>query len=217
MSSLSSQRSNKGAPMMALRGKPAAQNDNPAQAGSSRRRFVIAGAFSLLLLGVILSIVGYYAIEATDTIEFCTSCHEMRDNNFAEYRTTIHAKNRTGVKAICSNCHVPHGLFAVTVRKLFAANDIFHHLIGTEDTKEKFEAHRAELAKRVWRHMKQTDSAECRYCHDAAAMDPQTQGPTARTQHQKIGKNGKTCIDCHYGIAHKEPEGIDPSDLDGKS
>ncbi|MDR2013400.1 MAG: NapC/NirT family cytochrome c [Rhodanobacter sp.] len=185
-------------------------------AGSSVRRIGITSVLSLLLLGAVLTVSGKYALDTTNSLEFCTSCHEMRDNNFAEYRKTIHAANRTGVKAVCSDCHVPHGFFAVAKRKLLAANDIFHHLIGTEDTKEKFEAHRAELAKRVWQHMKETDSAECRYCHDVTAMDPEVQGPTAHKQHQKIGIDGKTCIDCHYGIAHKEPEGIDPSDLEAK-
>ena len=47
------------------------------------------------------------AMEATNTIEFCTGCHEMRDNVYQEYQDTIHYTNRTGVRAICSDCHVP--------------------------------------------------------------------------------------------------------------
>ena len=100
------------------------------------------------------------------------------------------------------------------IRKIMAVNDIYHHLLGTENTKEKFETHRLELAKKVWKHMKETDSAECRNCHDVKTMDPEQQGPTARKQHQKIGKDGKTCIDCHYGIAHHEPKGgFEPADV----
>ena len=30
------------------------------------------------------------AMEATNTLEFCTSCHEMRDTVYAEYKETIH-------------------------------------------------------------------------------------------------------------------------------
>ena len=176
------------------------------------------GVGALLLVGVVFAVGGYQMVEKTNDLGFCISCHEMKDNNFAEYRDTIHAKNRTGVKAVCSDCHVPHGFVPVALRKLGAANDVWHHLLGTEDTPEKFEAHRLELAKKVWRHMKETDSAECRHCHDTAAMDPEAQGPTARKQHQKIGKDGKTCIDCHYGIAHHEPEGgAEPSDAMNES
>ena len=47
------------------------------------------------------------ALEATNTLEFCISCHEMRDNVYQEYKKTVHYSNRTGVRAICSDCHVP--------------------------------------------------------------------------------------------------------------
>jgi len=46
-------------------------------------------------------------LEATNTLEFCISCHEMRDNVYQEYKTTIHFKNPAGVRAVCSDCHVP--------------------------------------------------------------------------------------------------------------
>lgn len=179
----------------------------------SKSWFIGIGIGLILLAGGLVFAAGKAAIDKTNTLEFCISCHEMKDNNFEEYKTTIHARNRTGVKAICSDCHVPHGFVDTAKRKIMAVNDIYHHLIGTEDTKEKFEAHRLELAKKVWKHMKETDSAECRNCHDVKTMDPEQQGPTARKQHQKIGVNGKTCIDCHYGIAHHEPKGgLEPAD-----
>ena len=59
-----------------------------------------------------------------------------------------------------------------------------HHLLGTIDTPQKFEAHRLEMAERVWTSMKQNDSRECRHCHDVTAMDQQQQGRTAQKQHQ---------------------------------
>jgi cytochrome c-type protein NapC len=131
----------------------------------------------------------------------------MKDNNFEEYKDTIHAKNRTGVKAVCSDCHVPHDFLGTVIRKINASNDVVQHFAGKIDTKEKFEAHRLELAKKVWLRMKETDSKECRQCHDVTAMDPEKQGKTARKQHQKLASGERTCIDCHYGIAHKEPAG----------
>ena len=48
------------------------------------------------------------ALEATNTETFCVSCHEMRDNVFAELKETIHFTNRSGVRATCPDCHVPH-------------------------------------------------------------------------------------------------------------
>ena len=32
----------------------------------------------------------------------------MKDNVFVEYRDTIHYANRSGVRASCPDCHVPH-------------------------------------------------------------------------------------------------------------
>jgi hypothetical protein len=45
-----------------------------------------------------------------------------------------------------------------------------HYITGSIDTKEKFEAKRYELAKRVWTYMKANDSRECRHCHTTAKM-----------------------------------------------
>lgn len=170
-------------------------------------------ALILMLIGGLLFAGGKISLDHTNTIEFCTSCHEMKDNNFEEYKHTIHARNRTGVKATCSDCHVPHEFVDTMIRKIKASNDVFQHFMGRIDTQEKFEAHRLELAKRVWTRMKESDSRECRNCHDAQAMDPERQGKTAQKQHKKLASGERTCIDCHYGIAHKEPAGgLEPRD-----
>jgi cytochrome c-type protein NapC len=171
-------------------------------------------AVALIIFGGILVVGGEVALEHTNTLEFCISCHEMKDNNFEEYSHTIHARNRSGVKAICSDCHVPHEFVDLVVRKFIAGNDLIQHFSGRIGSKEKFEEHRLELAKRVWLRMKETDSRECRNCHDVKAMDPEMQGKTAQKQHKKLADGSRTCIDCHYGIAHKEPAGgAEPQDV----
>ena len=71
----------------------------------------------LVLLGAGLATTGKVALDHTNRTEFCISCHEMKDNNFTEYSTTIHARNRTGVKAGCADCHVPHEFPDVLWRK----------------------------------------------------------------------------------------------------
>jgi cytochrome c-type protein NapC len=172
------------------------------------------GIALLLLAGMGLAFASKAGLEMTNNIEFCISCHEMKDNNYEEYKETIHARNRSGVKATCADCHVPHEPTDVLIRKVKAANDILHHLTGTIDTQQKFETHRLELAKRVWTRMKESDSRECRNCHDATAMDPEKQGLTAQKQHRKLENGDRTCIDCHYGIAHKQPAGdVLPEDI----
>jgi cytochrome c-type protein NapC len=98
-------------------------------------------------------------------------------------------------------------------RKFKATLELWGHFRGIVDTPAKFEAHRAQLAHNVWRRMKETDSIECRNCHHAEKMDPDKQSDKAKSRHAKGVAEGKTCIDCHYGIAHKEPSGPGPSEL----
>lgn len=143
------------------------------------------------------------AMEATNTMPFCISCHEMKENVYKEYSTTIHYQNRTGVQAKCSDCHVPDPWIHKMVRKIQASNEVFHHLLGSIDTPEKFDKKRLTLAKNVWHSMKATDSRECRNCHTLESMNPEFQKPRARKQHLAAMKAGNTCIDCHKGIAHK--------------
>ena len=143
------------------------------------------------------------AMEATNEMEFCIGCHEMKDNVYDEYTPTIHHSNRTGVRAVCSDCHVPKEWFHKVVRKIKASREVFYWLTGKIDTPEKFDEHRLTLAKNVWKEMKGNDSHECRNCHNLESMNPEYQRPRARKQHLNAFKTGQTCIDCHKGIAHK--------------
>jgi len=98
-------------------------------------------------------------------------------------------------------------------RKLEASFELWAKLTGKIDTREKFEARRYELATHVWKRMKQTDSLECRNCHHEDAMDPEKQSEKAKSRHLRMKTEGKTCIDCHFGISHHEPDGPGPQEL----
>jgi cytochrome c-type protein NapC len=166
------------------------------------------GAFLALGAGA----VGWIAFEATlhmtNTEAFCVSCHEMKDNVYAEYVGTIHDKNRTGVRATCPDCHVPKAFHHKMLRKMQASlNELPSHFLGKIDTPAKFEAHRAEMAENVWASMRATDSRECRNCHAMDHMNLEVQDKSAQRKHKAaLEKKDKTCIDCHQGIAHKLPE-----------
>jgi cytochrome c-type protein NapC len=144
--------------------------------------------------------------ELTNQEDFCISCHEMRDNVYPEYQKTIHYKNPSGVRATCPDCHVPRPWPHMVARKIGASNELLHKFLGDIDTREKFLAKRLTLAEGVWATMKATDSRECRNCHQFDYMDPKHQRPGAAKQHLTADQEGKTCIDCHKGIAHKLPE-----------
>ena len=180
------------------------------------RPSVLIGQGVLLVIGGIGGIIfwgGFHtAMEATNTLEFCTSCHEMRDTVYQEYKTSVHYKNASGVRAICSDCHVPHEWCPKVVRKIQASNELWHKLRGSINTPEKFEAKREELAGHVWATMKRTNSRECRNCHSFEAMNFEKQGRRAREKMEVVALEGhapdgsSTCIDCHKGIAHKLPK-----------
>jgi cytochrome c-type protein NapC len=167
----------------------------------------------VLAVGVVLGIIfwgGFNTVlEATNSMEFCISCHEMRDNVYKEYKETVHFKNPSGVRATCADCHVPRPWIYKIVRKVQATNELYHKALGTIDTPEKFEAHRLVMAKRVWATMKATDSRECRNCHTFDSMDLSDQDRYARKRHERAQTRGQTCIDCHDGIAHELPEDPD--------
>jgi len=149
-----------------------------------------------------------WSLELTNTEEFCVTCHEMEANVYREYKETVHYSNRTGVRATCPDCHVPKTWVHKMARKIKASNELLHHFLGTIDTREKYEGKRLELAKNVWKVMKETDSRECRNCHNFEYMDFVVQEKRSRGRHEEAIDNGMTCIDCHKGIAHELPAGI---------
>ena len=164
----------------------------------------------LVLAGFLAGIIFWggfnTALEATNTETFCISCHEMENNVFAELKSTIHYTNRSGVRATCPDCHVPHDWTDKIARKTQATKELWGKIFGTIDTREKFKLKRREMAEREWIRLKTNDSLECRNCHHFDSMDFTLQSVRAMRQHKMgLGENQLTCIDCHKGIAHKLP------------
>lgn len=146
-------------------------------------------------------------LEFTNTEEFCTGCHEMRDNVYQELQDTIHFNNASGVRAKCSDCHVPHDWTDKIARKMQASKEVWGKIFGTISTREKFQNKRRELAEHEWARLKANDSLECRNCHNFDYMDFTQQSKRAAEQHSTaLAKGEKTCIDCHKGIAHQLPD-----------
>lgn len=196
-----------------------AEKDVRASMGSKKppgflRRLLEPPKFSTLTMvggGLIGGILLWGALntgmEWTNRSEFCLSCHEMRIP-YEELQKTVHYKNRSGTTVTCADCHVASSKTPVdyarkSTMKLIAARDVVGHILGTIDTPEKYEAHRLAMAQRVWARMKESDSRECRNCHDFKTMDPAKQKDRSVVKHEGAIEDGKTCIDCHKGIAHK--------------
>ena len=175
-------------------------------------RFALA---TLVIFGGVWGILFWggfnWGLAETDSLAFCTSCHEMRDTVYQEYKQTIHYQNPFGVRAICSDCHVPHPWPLLIQRKIQASNELWHKFLGTIDTPAKFEQHRLALAEDVWASMKASNSRECRNCHTEDAMDIHKMSDAAQKVMMPGLLAGLTCIDCHKGIAHHLPKTPDQS------
>jgi nitrate/TMAO reductase-like tetraheme cytochrome c subunit len=169
---------------------------------------VVGGCLGAAALG------GFNAImDHTNSLGFCISCHEMETTVYQEYIKSPHYQNPSGVRVVCADCHVPKPWFEKVLRKIRATNELYHKVAGTISTPEKFEAHRREMAERVWAEMKANDSRECRSCHSYDAMAFHKQTSDARQKMELDAKpRGATCIECHKGIAHKFP--VAPRDDD---
>src|SRR5665647_2421454 len=83
---------------------------NVLQKMRARWKLVLGLAILGFFASALLVFAGAAGLAWTSTEEFCTGCHEMKDNVYAEYKGTIHDQNRTGVRAICPDCHVPRAV-----------------------------------------------------------------------------------------------------------
>ena len=168
--------------------------------------------FALVFVGLVIgatSVIGtQVAMAVTGTTEFCGStCHSHEKFVYSEHKQSPHYANRVGVRAACTDCHVPHTYPAKLFYKAKAgATDALAELRGTISTQEKLDHERWRLANEVWDEMRANNSENCRHCHDPQAMDTAKQSEDAVKQHKKFASGKATCIDCHTGVAHKEPQ-----------
>jgi cytochrome c-type protein NapC len=160
---------------------------------------VVLSLLAVLAGGFVFTFGGSAVLQYTNTTAFCASCHSM-DTVAAEYRQSAHVSN-----ASCADCHVPQSLGPMLKAKLFAAKDVYHEVVGTIDTVDKFEARRWKLANVVWDKMTAADSWECRACHTFTAMDYENQARRVARRHRRAEQEGETCIACHKGVARTEP------------
>ena len=167
--------------------------------------FLVVGAF---IAGIVFWGGFNTAMELTNTEAFCTGCHEMHDNVYQELQRTIHFTNRSGVRAKCSDCHVPHNWTHKIARKMQASKEVWGKVFGTIDTREKFveQAPRARAA-RVGAHegerFARVPQLPRLRLHGLHAAEP------ARRVHALDATSSpasETCIDCHKGIAHRLPD-----------
>lgn len=166
--------------------------------------------FVLVTIGVfvgIFTVVGFeVGMGLTNTEEFCSGCHMQPGATTETYYTSTHFKNKTGVRPICSDCHVPVEFGNKMWRKFLASQELWSHFSGNIDTTEKYLDNVLHMREKEIARMKANDSQECRNCHEVSQMNFELQTAQAQQFHSTMKSEGKTCIDCHQGLTHLSPE-----------
>lgn len=166
--------------------------------------FPVLTVASVFTAGILFWGAFNWSLELFNTESFCISCHEMSDNIYPEYRRSTHYANDSGVRATCPDCHVPKNWLDMVVRKVGATNELYHSLVGSIDSREKFLKKRMVLAGYVWESMEANNSLECRNCHELTFQDIDKK--ESNPAHERAETRGISCIGCHMGIAHELPE-----------
>ena len=118
------------------------------------------GAVMALMIGIAVAGGGYAALQYSSSEAFCTSCHEMA-TPAEELSHRVHYSNAFGIRARCSDCHIPPGFFAGTLDHMTSGlRDSWGHLRSTIGSPAKYEARRLDMAETVWAHLRADDSAE---------------------------------------------------------
>jgi nitrate/TMAO reductase-like tetraheme cytochrome c subunit len=179
-----------------------------------RRLTSPSARWSVLALLVAGVVIGFLAtagtqvmVAATGTDKFCgTTCHSMQWVA-KEHAASSHVANRTGVRAGCHDCHIPHDYPELLWYKAKAGiKDIVGEMRGVIATEELFKKERLNMAKHVWEEYKGNNSRACRHCHEFSAAILEKQKEFVRPMHTQVLEGKATCIDCHKGIVHTAPQ-----------
>lgn len=184
----------------------------------ARTMLLLAGG----VLGVAAFAVSNRLVVYAGTNHFCaTACHTMRPADEA-YQRGPHFANAAGVRATCSDCHIPYeserNKGAIQWVKLVAfkakvgLTDVVGEWRGVIATPERWEAERARLNREVHAFVKRTDSSTCRGCHDLQAFSKGTM--YALVHGDVVTARDVDCVSCHSGVAHvydHPPKGAPPA------
>jgi cytochrome c-type protein NapC len=165
----------------------------------------------LLLVGIVIGLVAVVGTQVmvyvSGTDKFCgTTCHSHEQWVAPEHQKSVHVVNRTGVRAGCHDCHIPHDYpYLLWYKAKAGTKDIIGEMRGVLSTEEKFKNKRLEMAKHVWEEYQGNNSRACRHCHQFSKEVIAKQREEVRPIHEAVLAGQGTCVDCHKGVAHTAP------------
>lgn len=95
----------------------------------------IVTALCLVGVGVVALWGTQWVMHKTSTTEFCVSCHSMSYPK-AEWEGSSHFANTKGVRAQCSDCHIPKEGWHYVKAKFIALKDLWYEAQGKIENKE---------------------------------------------------------------------------------
>ncbi|MBB5174795.1 cytochrome c3 family protein [Texcoconibacillus texcoconensis] len=157
------------------------------------RRLLLVG-----LIGVFIGISGFAAtsqtLKATDSPEFCSSCHVM-DTAYETFMDSSHAT------LSCNDCHAPNDnvVSKLTFKAKAGLSHMYMNTIGSDDIPDVIQANEAS---------QEVIESNCIRCHEPSLEN---------VVYHDVKEGG--CISCHGDIPHgsemyKPDDWYEPMDVD---
>lgn len=122
----------------------------------------------------------------------CVSCHDLHTDKDPVLQVT-------GQSEVCTVCHKPQ-------------KDGIHAMHDSRDNNPNCTScHNPHTDQSPTATALMNRSEGCRTCHDLVGMnDDPTVTDKAKSYHRVMVQPDHSCLDCHQGVAHGDPEGIEP-------
>lgn len=148
----------------------------------------------LLLVSTVATYVG---VEATSTVGFCTSCHEMQPA-YQSYLLSSHYNTEDETRrAACRDCHVPPWTRPIGVlwtKTYHGVRDVAAHFLDRQDLMAP--GYQEEMGMQAPHGI---PDAACLKCHD----DVYTAVFEGRVNiHPLVEPAGTRCAECHRSLVH---------------
>ena len=152
------------------------------------------------IVGFLVVLPVHYALEETSGEKFCVVCHEM-DPMVIAYSSDVHSgKGKSGVRAKCVDCHIPHDNLAKYVLTK-AKNGLMEGYVHFFKDPDAIDWHK----NREKREHFVFDNG-CVSCHtnlvDNKLTSPQAQKMHAHYQSLLNTDKQLTCASCHAEVGH---------------